>query len=259
MLIWTFNEPFPNAAHGSIMDYYGSPRMAFYASRRSNAALVASLQYDNIWTHANAPLNATVWVDSESGLPWSGTLHVDFFRASGGALGSEEQSISVAPSEGLRLHPLAFVVPADAVNGTLLVRLRLLSTNDRAPAFDDVYAFGIVPPNVPESDVRAPLAELLRLPTTTLSVILGASGVVIITNTGAALAVFVKVTPRDASGSPVGFVAFQDNFVLLEPRESRHLAMTGPGVPHVASVSAEAWNSEPVAARAVAGQPAMAT
>ena len=253
--IWTFNEPFPNAAHHCVLDYYGAPKHAFYAARRANAALAASLQYDNIWQRSGASLNASLWIDSELSAEWRGGMEVAYFRASGRELHRDLVQIAVPPSASIRLQPPAFSLPADAEGGTILVRLRLISGGGRGeglvePAFDDTYAFGIVPPGMPECDVTAPLGELMRLPVTALAVALGASGAVSVANTGSAIAAFVKLTALDASGERVGFVAFSDSFLVLEPGELRNVSLLAPGgLDAVASVAAEAWNAPPVQSR----------
>ena len=41
---WTFNEPWPNAAHGCIVEYYGLPKMVLYYTRASYAPVDASAE-----------------------------------------------------------------------------------------------------------------------------------------------------------------------------------------------------------------------
>ena len=158
--------------------------------------------------------------------------------------------MAVPPSASARLPPPAFTLPADAVGGALLVRLRLIATaaggGSEAPAFDDVFSFGIVAPDVLESSVTAPLLELANLPRTTLAVSFSAAGggAATVVNTGAAIALFVKLTPLDASGDRVGFAAFEDSFFVLEPGERRSVAVLGRAESCVA-VAVEAWNAPP--------------
>ena len=64
--IWTFNEPFPNSAHGCLIDYSGHPKTALYYSQRAMAPLDVSLRYDHIWAPAGEAINATVYLDDES-------------------------------------------------------------------------------------------------------------------------------------------------------------------------------------------------
>ena len=241
VLIWTFNEAFPNAAHHCILDFYGAPKHAFYASRRANAALAASLRYDNIWQRAGAPLNASLWVDSELDAEWRGTLEVAYFRASGAKLGAELLPVDAQPSASAKLPPPAFSLPDSAVGGAVLVRLRLLPESG-PPIFDDVFCFGIVEPGALESSVEAPLAELAHLPSTTLAVTFDATGVASVVNAGVAIAAFVKLTPLDAAGGRVAFAALEDSFFMLEPGERRSVAVLGRAEGCVA-VAAEAWNA----------------
>ena len=50
MASWTFDEPWPNAAHGCIVDYYGLPKMAFYWVRDALRMVDVALAYSDIHT-----------------------------------------------------------------------------------------------------------------------------------------------------------------------------------------------------------------
>lgn len=85
-----------------------------------------------------------------------------------------------------------------------------------------------------------------RRPRTTLAVSFSAAGggAATVVNTGAAIALFPKLTPLNASGDCVGFAAFEDSFFVLELGERRSVAVLGRAESCVA-VAVEAWNAPP--------------
>ena len=42
MAMWTYDEPWPNSVHGSIIDYYGRTKMAYYAVKQTCAMVDVS-------------------------------------------------------------------------------------------------------------------------------------------------------------------------------------------------------------------------
>ena len=55
MASWTFDEPWPNAAHGSVIDYYGLTKMAFYHVRDAlRPKYSVSLKYSDAWVKVPA-------------------------------------------------------------------------------------------------------------------------------------------------------------------------------------------------------------
>ena len=47
--VWQFNEPWPNVCCSSLVDYYGMPKMAYFALKRAYAPISATLKYDSIY------------------------------------------------------------------------------------------------------------------------------------------------------------------------------------------------------------------
>jgi beta-mannosidase len=47
-MMWAFNEPFPNVSNTCLVDYYGVPKMSYYAARDAYAQLNMSIRYDAI-------------------------------------------------------------------------------------------------------------------------------------------------------------------------------------------------------------------
>ena len=68
MASWTLNEPWPNAAHQSLIDYRGRPKHAYWWVAQALATADVSLEYYSLLAVADGrtPLKATVWVDLEA-------------------------------------------------------------------------------------------------------------------------------------------------------------------------------------------------
>lgn len=47
-IIWCFNEPWPNAASSTIIDYFGNPKMSYYYVQKAFEPINASLRYNSI-------------------------------------------------------------------------------------------------------------------------------------------------------------------------------------------------------------------
>lgn len=47
-IIWCFNEPWPNAASSTIIDYFGNPKMSYYYVQKAFEPVNASLRYNSI-------------------------------------------------------------------------------------------------------------------------------------------------------------------------------------------------------------------
>ena len=87
---WTFDEPWPNAEHGSIIDYYGRPKMAYYAVKQACSMVDISLSYSDAWTAAGEELKASLWLDNEFPheirSPADFTYKIEYFDISGVAV-----------------------------------------------------------------------------------------------------------------------------------------------------------------------------
>ena len=79
-------EPWPNAAHGSILAYSGVQKMAYYYTRAAMAMVDVSLLYTGLTVRAGVPMannSVSVWIDSElavrptnsSGTPYFSIIH----------------------------------------------------------------------------------------------------------------------------------------------------------------------------------------
>jgi hypothetical protein len=100
MASWTFDEPWPNAAHGCVVDYYGLSKMAFYTVRQSMAMLDVSLSYSDVHAAPGKQLPVTVWVDSELAAARQCAVDVQYFTPRGEVL------VGINPIVSLEKQPL---------------------------------------------------------------------------------------------------------------------------------------------------------
>ena len=165
MASWTFDEPWPNAAHGCVIDYYGLPKHAFYSVRQSMAMLDVSLAYSNIHAAPGQQLQATVWVDSELDFERRCTVVASFFTPAGADLGSENiADVQVKPDASTKLSQLKFTPTSKLLGDVVIVRLDLRCATgsgggDELVATND-YTFGVKSPPPPPPPVKGCDAEV---------------------------------------------------------------------------------------------------
>jgi hypothetical protein len=65
---WTLNEPWPNAAYGSVIDWFGVKKAAYYAAtRKVYSHTDVSLTYSNLFLVAGEALpHISPWVVAEN-------------------------------------------------------------------------------------------------------------------------------------------------------------------------------------------------
>ena len=97
---WTLNEPWPNAAYGSVVDWFGEKKAAYYAAtRKVYGKTDVSLTYSDLFLVAGEPLPSIVpWVVSEA--PVKGTLSLAVTTLAGEALHNQTWAVDVAVGAG---------------------------------------------------------------------------------------------------------------------------------------------------------------
>ena len=207
MIVWMGNEPFPNAANTSVLEYDGCPKPAYFELKRTFAHNMLGLRYDSI-------------------VAKEGVVRVTpFLRCDDKATRVEDATLTAYDMSGKQLA--SYALPADgaweamdlAVTGVTLVRMSASSIGVCTE-----YVF------VPEA--RHPFSALLEKPAAVLTVAC-AGDTVTLTNTGDAVALYCDVTVKDAAGQPL--TASDGNLCLL-PGESRCVVAQGAAAACVASL-----------------------
>ena len=268
MASWTFDEPWPNSAHGCIVDYYGLPKHAFYWVRDAMRMVDISLSYSDLWQVAGQKLSADVWVDNELDVALPDfAFAVEYFTLDSGTAKKVPQhgGGSVAASDHVNLGRPEFVIPPALVGKVIVVRLTLWRSREDVAAGAEAalatndYHFSVVNVSAPVAQATAvagPLHAMLRAPRVELVVEPRNATVVAVSVRGGgdgAPAVFVKPVLLDAaSGARVPHVVFSHGYFTLRPGRTVGVAMldggleasTGGGGTVV--FCAEAWNADRV-------------
>jgi beta-mannosidase len=219
---WVYNEPWPNAAHGCVVEHYGAPKMAYYYVKQSYAPLDVSLVYDDLSLEPGTPLRLPVWVTNGQPQPFTGQCRWRVFSTLGALLDQHHEPVSVPPECSRSVAELSFSPPLELRDGVVLICLELIGAAGVTVA-RNLYTFGN-------------LRGLLRAPATTLALHRDPAGVEI-ENTGRVPALFVKL--EAGSGERV---YWDDNYLALFPGERRRVPFTPrPRNP----LRAQAWNSAP--------------
>ncbi len=229
-LPWQFNEPYPNPACTSAVDYHARPKPAYYTIARAYAPVTVTAAYSRlVWT-GGSPFEAEAWANVSGSEDIAAHLQARLAGLSGTTYGETTSTHTLAGDGATRLAALTgWTVPVDE-HGFFL-DLTLTGTNGRVLAANR-YLFGI----------GADLRPLLAAPPTQLA-IEQKPGVVTIRNAGeqAAMNVWVEdARPVRSAGS----VYFDDNYFCLLPGESRTLAVTWDGVSEdERELEVSAWNA----------------
>eukprot|EP00935_MAST-01C_sp_MAST-1C-sp1_P000093 g93.t1 len=275
MASWTFDEPWPNAAHGCIVDYYGRPKQAYYAVKAALAMVDVSLSYSDITASAGTSIPAMVFVDSNlAELLADVSVLIEYFSpytitgAASTFAPSREyiaKNVSIGPSAVSRLGPVKFAPPASMVGNVVIARLSMVQGQKLWARHD--YTFGITAAARNSggggggggSSTGAPLAALFSAPRVVLQLEKALSTAVKVTTAagpGAACALFTKLTLRNASThAMVPHAVFSTNYETIRPGEALVSELEEPKMPVGGGlvVCAEAWNAGEVCTSAGRG------
>ena len=203
IIIWMGNEPFPNAANTSLLEFDGCPKPAYYEMKRMFAPIMLGLRHDSIVAKdGKVVVTPFLRVDARALPMYAEDVKLTAYDMSGKTVAT--YALSVAAQD----HDWDAVTLA--VEQPILVRL--------ASAVLDIcmeYVF------VPERN--HPFSSLLEIPASAVEVSC-ADGKVTLTNTSDTVALYCDVTCKDERGAIV--CADGGNLCLL-PHEQRVIVACG--------------------------------
>lgn len=160
--MWTFNEPWPNVAHGSIVEYYGLPKMAFYYVRNSYAQVNVSVKYNTIVLHPADTLKLPIFAtNAKPKVIKEATLITQIAGLNGKVYYKSRKEVIIDAVSSHKIDSLSFIVPQDANNNVLLVRLDLLDDKNRSLSCE-TYTFGVKNPP-PEGKDKAYMPPMFKM------------------------------------------------------------------------------------------------
>ncbi len=236
---WTFNEPWPNAAHGCVVEFHGRPKMAYYYARQSYAPVDISAVYGSLSCNAGKPMDVQVWVTNNRPRQFADRRWRYRIYDTRGRLQTESTRTVKIPAEAsAEIGKVNWVPPADIKGEAALLCLDLLDAAGGIAA-RNLYTFGI--------DASPPLAALLRAAATSLRVRRLTPAAIEVENAGPNPALFVELRVGALEGARS---YLEDNYFFLAPAERRRIAVTcttparrtAPAV----AVEVRAWNSDSI-------------
>lgn len=254
---WTYNEPWPNAAHGCLVEYYGNPKMAYYYARKSCAAVDVSCVYDNLECSQEKPLDLEVWISSNNTNEMHDhTLRWRIFNTHGQNLYEGEKNVTVSPEQSEMTGKIHWRPSSGMEGDVALLYLELLDSNEKVIA-ENMYTFGIRKTGPDISDEATsiqPLKALLHASPTELKISSvsfkkngtgNIEGIVEIENVGENAGLFVELD-FEVLGDIKAY--FSDKYFFLPVNQKRKISANllsekaGP-IPDQVKLSLEAWNS----------------
>ena len=261
---WTYDEPWPNAAHGCVIEYSGRPKMAYFYAKQSYAPVDVSAVYSNLVRETDKPLAVEIWgTNDRAQKPSDCRCRYKILDLQGRMLAEQTLKVDLPPESSQKLYDIGWTPPASMDGSVILLNLELLSRANTVLA-RNLYTFGIQ--NRPEKSseknavgqTAPPMRPLVGGPQTSLRLALlpgrGAPGraepmgVVEVQNTGSVPALFVKLGVNSAIEMQV---YWEDNYFLLLSGERRRVGFSlvePPGTsasPRPITFQAGAWNSAP--------------
>ena len=250
---WTYDEPWPNAAHGCIVEYSGRPKMAYYYTKQAFAPVDILAVYSSLACAVGKPLAVDIWA-TQDGLETLGDYRCRYriFNLRGNLCAEKVQICSLPPESSGRLLSVDWTPPAVMAGDVALLWAELLDSAGR-PVARNLYTFGVQGPAI--KPPAAPLAGLLKVPTTELKASLGPwrkdahgdlKAEITVQNAGARPALFVKLSVEELPGA---HVFMEDNYFFLPPKETRRVRITvsaaeGNALPSSSIlITASAWNT----------------
>jgi beta-mannosidase len=254
---WTYNEPWPNAAHGCMVEYYGKPKMAYYYVKKSCSQVDISCVYDDIECRPDKPLDLEIWVSNVTSLSLKDSRYRwRIFNTAGELLWEEEKIIDIN-ALGSDIAGKIRWRPSPGMDGEVaLVYVELMNSADSIMS-NHLYTFGIRDNVMQKHEKQAPkplLKGLLEALPAKLEITAtdmektdkgNLKAILEIRNTGENNGLFIQL---DAETKDHYGVYFDNNYFFLPRGDSRKVKVEI--VPAVTDIvveqivfSARAWNS----------------
>ncbi len=254
---WTLNEPWPNAAHGCLVEYYGTPKMAYYYAKKSCAPVDVSCVYSSLVISQEKPLDVEVWVSNiyddqmtDYELRWR------IFNTHGQNVYEGKKNINISGDQSEIAGKILWRPSSDMEGDVALLYLELLDAGEKVIA-DNLYTFGIQkssPENKEERSSIPPLKALLHASPTNLmvqkiNIIEVENGnievLVEVVNSGTNSGLFVQL---DAVGLSNIRTYFSDNYFFLPTGQKRYVTVNfvserSDQISDSMKLSVKAWNS----------------
>ena len=155
---WTYNEPWPNAAHGCVVEYYGQPKMAYYYTRAAFAPVDVSAEYPALLCQPETPFPLRLFaVSDRTNLIRGCRLTARAMDVQGREHAREDRRVDLAPEATSDLGTWSLKLPNECAGSVVLAQLQLRDAKGKELSIQ-TYTFGVTG-QAPTDDLAA-----LRVP-----------------------------------------------------------------------------------------------
>jgi beta-mannosidase len=224
---WQYNEPWPNLSCTNSVDYYGTPKMAYYGVAKAYEPVHVSAKYEKLAWTAGETFSAELWLNNSFDLLPGVTIEAQVADISGKKQAEVAGArIDAAGNSATRVGSVEWKIP----KGFQDVFILTLSARDAEGVVrsENAYVLGAAP--------ETPLSPLVSPPQTKIEVS-AANGKVTVKNTGSAYALFVRLRPND----PDADIYFGENYLLIAPGEAKTVTVRSDG--GSGDIIVEGWNT----------------
>ncbi|MEI6781230.1 MAG: sugar-binding domain-containing protein [Verrucomicrobiota bacterium] len=140
---WTYNEPWPNAAHGCVVEYYGKPKMAYYYAREAFEPVSVSAEYPSLVCRAETPFPLKLFaVSDREGVLRGCKLTATAVDVRGRNCGSRSWDVDLLPDTATAVGTFDLSVPKQFAASVVLVQLQLQDARGIELSLK-TYTFGV--------------------------------------------------------------------------------------------------------------------
>jgi beta-mannosidase len=108
-IIWQLNEPWPNVACTNLIEYYGTPKLAYYFVRDAYRNIAPSLKYVSLYYQAGQTFKADIYVLND-GSETTGKVISILRDDSSRALMYQEYSTTLNANTATYIGPISFQI-----------------------------------------------------------------------------------------------------------------------------------------------------
>lgn len=147
---WTYNEPWPNAAHGCVVEYYGWPKMAYYYTRNAFAPVDVSAEYSSLTCQAGVPFPLKLFATSDrADLLKRCRLTATMVDIRGREYDRGNWRFDLAPDTTIKVGTFDLKLPKESAGSVVLVQLQLCDSKGKELSVQ-TYTFGVTGQNAAE-------------------------------------------------------------------------------------------------------------
>lgn len=224
-IIWMGNEPFPNNANTSVVEYDGTPKPGYYWVRNAFSELHASAKYSKLNYRSGEGFEAEIYVTSDTIGRRDIKVHAQLLGTTGNIL--SEAGWNVAMESYVENPGKITWTTSNMEDGVTILRIKLT-----CGTYEDetTYLFTV--------DAKYPLEPIRRLPKGELALRKNESGQWTVKNNASKAAVNIFMYGRN----PKDFIQVCPNYFSLLPREEKvlHISQDGLQIEDVSSIRIEA-------------------